>query len=104
MPQETVQRYGLPMMRALHHGHLPSVRFAGATMPKISGPSAPRYSFAEGGLATGGMPAPKVSMRVMNYLDMDQLAQALSRSDAFEKTVVNTVVGNGGAIRSGWDD
>jgi len=103
MPQETVQRYGLPMMRAMHQGHLPAARFGNVGMPRLSGPTAPRYSFADGGLATGGMPAPNVNMRVMNFLDLDQLAQKLATVDSFEKTVVNTVVGNGGAIRSGWE-
>lgn len=42
--------------------------------------------------------------RVLNFLDIDLLAQALANSREFEKTLVNGVVANGGSIRSGWQE
>lgn len=102
MPQETVREYGLPLLRALHHRKLPAERFAGVSLPRVSVPAAPRYSFAEGGLAGGNLPAPQVNTRVFNYLDPDHLAQALATSPSFEHVVVNTVIDNGGTIRQGW--
>jgi hypothetical protein len=43
-------------------------------------------------------------LAVMNFLDPDDLADALSRSSRFNKHVVNTVVGEGGTIRAGWQE
>ena len=42
--------------------------------------------------------------RVLNLLDIDQLAQALANNREFEKTLVNGVVTNGNSIRAGWQE
>jgi len=81
MPQETVQRYGLPMMRAMHQGHLPAVRFGNVGMPRLSGPAAPRYSFAEGGYARDAMPGQQVTIRPVVAIGERELAEAMNSAD-----------------------
>lgn len=100
MPQEVVSHYGLDAMRAIH-ARAAALRHLGA--PAVRAPVVPRFNFADGGLVTGGA-APEVNVAVANYLSGDALAQAAATSDKFRSFVINTVVENGGAIQSGWQE
>ncbi|GGK08547.1 phage tail length tape measure family protein [Luteimonas terricola] len=90
MPQETVRRYGLDYMRAIHMGAAP--RHDVGAAPAVM--TSPRYSFAGGGLARDAMPAPQFNLRVVSALDMETLAERLGETRAFERTVVHNVVRN----------
>jgi chromosome segregation ATPase len=57
-------------------------------------------SAANGGLA----PTVNANTRVLNFIDVDQLVQALATSSEFERTLVNGVVSNGNSIRAGWQE
>ena len=59
----------------------------------------PRYSFAEGGLANGQMPAPQMNMRLINLIDSEDLVGSYVESPSGEKTLLNFIGRNAGAIR-----
>ena len=94
MPQETVRRYGLDAMRAIHAG---TARFSGVGAPMVSR-GASSLSYADGGLVKGGGNDPQVNLRVVNALTGDQINQVLSESRPFERTVVNIVAQNKRAL------
>ena len=98
MPQETVAKYGLAYMRAIHAGEMPAARFARAPMPQQT--RSPQFSFADGGLATGGG-MPGVTLRNYTLFDIDDLVQRLAAAPAFDKVVVNKVLDNAGTVRQG---
>jgi phage-related minor tail protein len=99
MPQETVAKYGLDYMRALHAGQIPRARFARALPPAPV--RSPKFSYASGGLVGGGMPAPSLTLRNYTLFDINELAQRLAEVPAFEKAVVNKVLDNSSAVREG---
>lgn len=99
MPQETVRHYGLDAMRAIHARAF-ALEHIGT--PNVRAPLVPRVSFAEGGFASGSI-APEVHVGVANLITGDDLAQAAATSSRFRKFLVNTVIEEGGSIRSGWD-
>lgn len=99
MPQETVARYGLDYLRALHAGEIPRARFARASAPAPV--HTPKFSYASGGLVGGGMPAPSLTLRNYTLFDINELAQRLAEVPAFEKAVVNKVLDNSSAVREG---
>lgn len=78
MPKETVSRYGLGVMRALHHGALPIDRFANVGMPNTGVSAAPRYSFASGGLADASLPQQSVTIRPVVAIGENELAEAMN--------------------------
>lgn len=98
MPQETVKRYGLDFMRAIHAGVMPAAKFARAPMPRQV--RSTQFSFADGGLATGGG-MPGVTLRNYTLFDIDDLVQRLAAAPAFDKVVVNKVLDNAGTVRQG---
>lgn len=98
MPKETVRHYGLDFMRSIHAGVMPAAKFARAPMPRQV--RSPQFSFADGGLATGGG-MPGVTLRNYTLFDMDDLVQRLASAPAFEKVVVNKVLDNAGTVRQG---
>ncbi len=99
MPQETVRHYGLDFLRAIHARVMPSARFARAPAPAAV--ARPQFSFAAGGMAGAGLPAPSVSIRNYTLFDIDDLVQRLAAAPSFEKAVVNKVLDNSGAVRQG---
>lgn len=70
--------------------------FDGASAPNAM--AAPRFNFAEGGLAADAMPAPQVTMRNINLLDTDSLADAIFAKKAFETATLNIIGDNIGKI------
>lgn len=99
MPQETVDRYGLDFLRAIHAGVMPAAKFARALPPAPV--RSPKFSYASGGLVGGGMPAPSLTLRNYTLFDINELAQRLAEVPAFEKAVVNKVLDNSNAVREG---
>lgn len=99
MPQETVRHYGLDFLRAIHARVMPSARYARASAPAAV--ARPQFSFAAGGMAGAGLPAPSVSIRNYTLFDIDDLVQRLAAAPSFEKAVVNKVLDNSGAVRQG---
>lgn len=96
-PQEAVNYYGLDFMRAIHMRQLP--RFA---VNRVAAPS-PRFSFADGGHATGVLPIGGGNrLSVYNYFDLDALAQRLSRHPVMEKAYVAVASENGQSIQAEW--
>lgn len=69
--------------------------------PDLAGPRWDRHPSVENGALA---PTVNANTRVLNLLDMDQLAQALANNREFEKTLVNGVVANGNSIRAGWQE
>jgi phage-related minor tail protein len=76
MPQETVRYYGLDAMQAIHRGR---AQFANVPPPTVSR-SGPRFSFADGGLATGGHGSgrPEISIRPIVAIGESELAEAMN--------------------------
>lgn len=68
----------------------------------VSGAPSPAYRMAD----AGAMRAAAVTNRlaVMNFLDIDKLADALAQNGRFQKSVVNTVIGESGPIQAGWNE
>ncbi len=77
-------------------------RFNGVGAPRFSMPSAPRFRFADGGLAevAKGMGA-EVNLRNYNLWDQDQLAQALAKHPAMHKMTLNVIEANPQRIKKG---
>lgn len=98
MPQETVNYYGLDTMRAIHQ-HRAS--FAAIPPPRTR-VAAPRFQFADGGFADRAMPGAGTSIEILNFTDVEQLAQRIASSDPMRKSIVNTTIEEGGSIRAGW--
>ena len=73
-------------------------RFGHIAPPRVS--RAPVFQFAEGGYAGQAMAGP--SVEILNFTDIDQLAQRLARSDPMRKAIINTTIEEGGSIQSGW--
>lgn len=67
----------------------------------LAGPRWDRHPSVENGALA---PTVNANTRVLNLLDIDQLAQALANNREFEKTLVNGVVTNGNSIRAGWQE
>lgn len=68
---------------------------------RLAGPRWEQHpSAANGALA----PTVNANTRVLNFLDIDQLAQALANNREFERTLVNGVVANGNSIQAGWQE
>lgn len=101
MPQETVRRYGLPAMRAMHAGLLPHERFLGVGMPQFGVPRTPRMSFADGGFASGiGGITPRVHLNNYNLFDIDEIAQRVAATSHFAKATINSIAENPTAARA----
>lgn len=98
MPQETVAKYGLGYLQKIHAGEMPVEKFA--RVPSPAQVRSPQFSFADGGLATGGG-MPGVTLRNYTLFDIDDLVQRLAAAPAFEKVVVNKVLDNSGTVRQG---
>ena len=98
MPQETVARYGVDAMRAIHAGR---AQFADLTPFQSIAASSPQYSFADGGLASRGMPAPQLNVDILNFTDIDQLAQRVAASDPMRRQIVNVSIEERAAIEQG---
>lgn len=81
LPKEVVNRVGLPTLRALHHGLLPLEKFAGAGMPRVSVPTAPRFNFADGGYARDAMPGQNVTIRPVVAIGERELAEAMNSAE-----------------------
>lgn len=91
-PKEAVGYYGHGIMRAMQQRAIPREVFAGVSAPTVASP--PRISFAEGGLARGEIPAPQVSVGVLNTLRARDLVEVLAQSREFSNLVINTMVEN----------
>jgi hypothetical protein len=75
-------------------------RFDGVEFPRSSLPSMPRFHFADGGLAqAAGSLMPQVNLRNVNVFDIEELAERLATSPAFERTNHNYVTRNASFIR-----
>ena len=97
MPQESVNRYGLGFMQAVHAGTMPHYETARAPLAM----PAPRYSLAEGGLASGALDlTPQLNMRLINLFDIDDIARRVAASPHIERTVINTIGNNPHAVRT----
>ncbi|NLC60143.1 MAG: hypothetical protein GX761_02525 [Gammaproteobacteria bacterium] len=99
MPQETVRRYGLGMMRAIHAGAFPA---SAARAQVTRGSGAPQHSFASGGYARDAMPASPNRLNQYFYIDREQMLRDMANSPAFETRVVEIAAQNGQAIRAEW--
>ncbi|PBJ83703.1 hypothetical protein CMZ84_04225 [Lysobacteraceae bacterium NML93-0399] len=99
MPQETVARYGVDAMRAIHAGR---AQFADLGAFRSIASAGPQYSFADGGLAQHGLPGGGNSLSMYLYQDVDALRAAVLNHPATEKYVVATVGQNGNAVRAEW--
>lgn len=62
----------------------------------------PRYAFAEGGFASGAMPAPTVELHNHNVFDIESVARRLVSTEAFRKETVNVVADSGDELRGRW--
>lgn len=100
MPQEAVRYYGLDTMRAIHQHR---AKFAAIPPPRTLAPL-PRFEFADGGFADRAMPGGGVQLEILNFTDVEQLAQRLASSDSMRKSIVNTTIEEGGSIRAGWSE
>lgn len=89
-PQDVVRHYGLGFMAAIHQKRIPR---AALTAP-VSRSAGPQYSFASGGYARGEIPAPQVSVGVLNTLRARDLVEVMAQSREFTNLVVNTMVEN----------
>lgn len=98
MPQETVRRYGLGLMRAIHAGTFP----AAAARAPVNRNAAPQYSFADGGYARDAVPASPNRLNQYFYIDREQMLRDMANSPAFETRVVEIAAQNGQAIRAEW--
>jgi phage-related minor tail protein len=110
-PQERMREPGaLSFMRLFHERGMEaidrwraaSVGYAHGGLVGVPAPplhAAPRYSFAEGGLATGQMPAPQVNMRLVNLVDSDALVGDYLDTPAGERKVINLIGRNAGKVR-----
>lgn len=78
-------------------------RFAGAQTPHVSVPARPSYSFADGGYAANGMPAPVLNLRNLILFDIEDIAQRVGRTPGFRDNVVRVAGEEGRAIRGQWD-
>lgn len=96
-PQDVVRHYGLGFMRALHEKRIPRSELT----PSVA-PSAPRFSFADGGYARDPMPAGPNRLNLYMYMDRDQLARDMLNHPEAEKKVVEIAAQNGQAIRAEW--
>ncbi|MEN1942653.1 phage tail length tape measure family protein [Luteimonas sp. MJ293] len=98
MPQETVRRYGLGLMRAIHAGTFP----AAATRAPVSRNTGPQYSFAAGGYARDAVPASPNRLNQYFYIDREQMLRDMANTPEFERQVVEIAAQNGQAIRAEW--
>lgn len=98
MPQETVRRYGLGLMRAIHAGTFP----AAAARAPVNRNAAPQYSFAGGGYARDAVPASPNRLNQYFYIDRDQMLRDMANTPEFERQVVEIAAQNGQAIRAEW--
>ena len=95
MPQETVARYGLGMMRAIHAGTLPA-----AALATPAAPTAPRFSFADGGYARDAIPPADLRVALFNMLDQDDVFDAVSSHPKFDRMLINRIGVNRGAVKA----
>ena len=95
MPQETVARYGLGMMRAIHAGALPA-----AALSAPAAPVAPRFSFADGGYARDAIPPADLRVALFNMLDQDDVFDAVSSHPKFDRMLINRIGVNRGAVKA----
>jgi phage-related minor tail protein len=107
-PQERVREPGaLQFMRAFHARGMAAIDhwrgyaqggFVGAAALAPSLLPAPRYSFADGGLATGGA-APQLNMRMINLVDGNAIVNDYLEDSGSDRVFVNKIGKNAGAIR-----
>ena len=107
-PQERVREPGaLQFMRAFHARGMAAIDhwrgfaqggFVGAAALAPSLLPSPRYSFAEGGLVTGGA-APQLSMRMINLVDGQGIVNDYLEDSSTDRTFVNKIGRNASAIR-----
>lgn len=110
-PQERMREPGaLSFMRLFHERGMEAIDrwralgagYAHGGLVGVPAPplhAAPRYSFAEGGLATGAMPAPQFNMRLVNLVDSDALVGDYLDSPAGERRILNIIGRNPGSVR-----
>jgi len=99
MPKETVARYGVDAMRAIHAGR---ARFADLSQFQSIAATSPQYSFADGGLAAHGMPGPEVKNLINVVFDIDDIARRVTGTEVFREQTVEAVASNGDRIRGEW--
>lgn len=99
MPQETVAHYGVDAMRAIHEGR---AKFADIAPFQRIASSSPQYSFADGGLAAHGIPSPQVNLDILNFTDIEQLAQRVAASDPMRRQIVNVSIEERATIEQGF--
>lgn len=68
----------------------------------VTGTPSPAYRMADAGAMRGAAVTNRLA--VMNFLDIDKLADALAQNGRFQKSVVNTVIGESGPIQAGWNE
>lgn len=104
-PQARMREPGaLAFMRDFHALGMSAIdRWQTADTPMARAPSllpSPRYSFAEGGLANGSIPAPQVNMRMINLVDSEALLGDYFNSPAGDRTIVNVISRNRASINT----
>jgi phage-related minor tail protein len=107
-PQERLREPGaLQFMRAFHARGMAAIDhwrgyarggFVGAAALAPSLLPAPRYSFADGGLVTGGA-APQLNMRMINLVDGNAIVNDYLEDSGSDRVFVNKIGRNAGAIR-----
>lgn len=97
-PQDVVRHYGLGFMAAIHQKRVPR----DALTAPVSRNTGPQYSFASGGYARDAMPSSPLHLEILNFTDMDQMAQRLAASDPMRRQIVNTTIQEGDTIQEGW--
>jgi phage-related minor tail protein len=107
-PQERVREPGaLQFMRAFHARGMAAIEhwrgyarggFVGAAAMAPSLLPSPRYSFADGGLVTGGA-TPQVNLRMVNLIDGHALVNDYLEDSGSDRTFVNKIGKNASAIR-----
>ncbi|MCD9097041.1 phage tail length tape measure family protein [Luteimonas fraxinea] len=97
MPQETVARYGVAAMQAIHAGR---AQFADIGPFQNIAAASPQYGFADGGLATNPIPAPQMNLRLVNAIDGQALMEDYIDSPAGEKVLKNFIGRNRGFIKA----
>lgn len=103
--QDEIRRLGGPrgfyaLRDAIATGALP--RFAGASAPSVPSPVRPSFSFADGGMAMSGLPAPVLNLRNLILFDIDEIAQRVGHAPSFRDNVVRVAGEEGSAIRGQW--
>ena len=105
-PQARMREPGaLDFMRDFHaQGMVAIDRWRGYADGGLVGASpglipSPRYTFAEGGLASGQLPAPQVTMKNINLIDSDALVGEYLRTPNGERAVLNIIGRNPRAVR-----